>query len=327
MNSDFSSILAQLADGVPISVDALAQRLSWNRSAVLAAVSSLQTAGLQLQMDCAGAVTWHAPTYPLSRTHIMAGLAPEAAGLIDALEVHFTLDSTNQYLLRQPSEKPGAQVCLAESQTAGRGRRGKQWISPPCCNLYLSVRQSVPVPASGLNGLSLGAGLMVIEALTSLLPPGTGLKWPNDLYVHNRKLGGILVEIPRATRNACDVIVGIGLNVLMPDETANIDQPWTSLNQHLAGTSLDRNNLAARILDRLLPFLQDYPAHGQGYIAGRWPDFDLTLGQPVSVLAGDRVIHGIGAGVDAQFHFRLAQANGTRSYASGEVSLRTHNQP
>ena len=127
-------------------------------------------------------------------------------------------------------------VCTAEQQTAGRGRRGREWISPFGRNLYVSTVWEFTQGAAALEGLSLAVGVAVAQALKGLGLPEVQLKWPNDIQHEGKKLGGVLLEMVGDASRQCQVVVGIGVNVAMPGAAANaIDQAWTDISRMTAG--------------------------------------------------------------------------------------------
>jgi BirA family transcriptional regulator, biotin operon repressor / biotin---[acetyl-CoA-carboxylase] ligase len=134
----------------------------------------------------------------LDATRISDALSPTVRAALAAIEVVASIDSTNSELLRRDTARDGANVLFAEQQTGGRGRQGRAWVSPPACNLYVSVARYFAGDIARLGGLSLVVGVAVAEALLSLGLDRIALKWPNDLVIvdgaHLRKLGGVLIE-------------------------------------------------------------------------------------------------------------------------------------
>lgn len=149
-----------------------------------------------------------------------------------------TIDSTNAEAMRQLEAGAGAGlVCTAEQQSAGRGRRGRTWVSPFARNLYLSVAWRYHQGAAALEGLSLAVGVAVARALAANGLPAVQLKWPNDVIFRGAKLGGVLLEMTGDAAGVCQIVVGVGLNVAMPDSAAvAIDQAWTDIKSISAGT-------------------------------------------------------------------------------------------
>ena len=257
-------------------------------------------------------------TDALDASQIHAALSPAAQAAVAAIHVFPELDSTNRWALEHGQ---CGEVCLAEQQTAGRGRRGRQWQSPHGLNVYLSLRWCFPSVPQQLPLLSLVTGMAVAEALHDCGIRGHGLKWPNDIYHANQKLGGILLE---AVGSLQQVVLGIGLNVnMLPDATtASIDQPWTSLRT-LHGKHVERNSLVAAILQRLLEHLQAFPNLDNTAFQRAWQDWDILTQRPVRVIAGQTVWDGLAEGVDSQGQLRLKLSDGLlKVFSSADVSVR-----
>jgi BirA family transcriptional regulator, biotin operon repressor / biotin---[acetyl-CoA-carboxylase] ligase len=196
--------------------------------------------------------------YPLLSAGITAAYLGEAARHF-ALEFVAQCDSTNDALAAQPAAETGLQVMLAHSQTAGRGRRGRNWRSAPGQGLTFSCGWNLPDSAPSPAGLSLVAGLAVAEALESLGARNIRLKWPNDLLADGAKLGGILVELVSGQRRSRRIIIGIGLNLRSASD--ELPPGAAALHQHLGAPPADEAVLA-RILLRLHARLEDFATHG-----------------------------------------------------------------
>ena len=316
---EYYSILLTLADGAWCRSSDLRARSGLGQADLMACLRQFETDGLVFEWSDDTRLRWLNPSKPLSADEILSGLARGARGFLNRLEVYYELESTSGYL--QESGFPHAQVCLAEKQLAGRGRLGRHWHSPACANIYLSLGWRFETTSSRLAGLSLGVGVKLAEALEPLA--AVGLKWPNDLYINDRKLGGVLIELKPLPSGGTGVVVGIGINVAMQDPGADIDQPWTSLQRHCQPReSIERNGLVSRILDQLVPFLEEYRDNGDDYIFRRWPEYDLAYQQRVSVHSGGEIMAGVGAGIDRKFQFRLRHERGISSFSSAQVSLR-----
>ena len=278
----------------------------------------------------------------LDPIRIRDGLTPQAGALLGQLDLHFQLDSTNNHLKRlsahdqghdqahQPAHQPTqdqalGHACLAEHQTAGRGRRGRHWVSPAASNLYLSLRWSYRQPLPDLDGLSLALGITAAEALADCGIPEVAVKWPNDLPWHDHKLGGILVELIRRHPGVVDVIAGLGINTrLSATNAATIDQHWTDLDRITAGHAPGRNRLAATLLDGLLLTLRQFGERGFEPWRERYPRHDSLRGRAGTLhrLDGSRR-HGIARGIDARGALLVETADGIRVHQAGDVSVRT----
>lgn len=253
---------------------------------------------------------------------ILAGLPPAARGAVHSLVVVEDTVSTQVDALAAPAPDAGSAVFIADRQSGGFGRQGRAWASPPASNLYLSLSRRFPRSMSAMTGLSLAIGVALVEALHAEGFPQVRLKWPNDLWVDERKLGGILVQL-RGQGPGCEAVIGIGLNLRMPAQAAaGIDQAWCDLSQ-LGGPDVSRNAAASAVLGGLLPALAEFDAQGLAPFLPRWQALDALRGRRVRVLDGARQHEGLCLGIDAQGALRLqADGDAERAFHGGEVSLR-----
>ncbi len=316
--ADFITVLSLLGDGRPRPVADLAQAAGLSAEQTVQLVARLAAEGLPIGVD-ADVVVWRRPVALLDRQSIETALSGEAARLF-SLRLLPEVDSTNSELIRDPAARSG-QVCIAERQTAGRGRRGNRWLAAPTASLCFSLRWHFAAGPVALSGLSLAVGIAVASVLRRRFGVAAGVKWPNDIYVDGRKLGGILVELPRVAAH-CEAVIGIGLNVSMT-RADGIDQRWTSLHSHRPdGYAPDRNRLLAALLDELAVLLPVFTTQGGSWVHRHWPEFDISLGREVRLLRDGEALHGTGAGIDADFRFLLRRGDATEPFHSGEVSLR-----
>lgn len=257
----------------------------------------------------------------LERERILA--AATVSG-IEGIDVFLEVDSTNNWLREQALKgAPSGTVCVSEMQSAGRGRRGRSWVSPFAANLYLSLLWRSASGAAALGGLSLVTGIAVLRALRSFGIEDAGLKWPNDILAADAKLAGILIDVLGESNGPCAVIVGIGVNVSMPrDAVAAIDQPWTDLQQLAGDTSISRNDLAARLLDEVMPAIEAFDAAGLQPFLDEWRRYDLVSGREVDLLLPNERITGTACGIDGGGALLVDTTSGRRRFASGEVSVR-----
>ncbi|CAN0602535.1 unnamed protein product, partial [Ectocarpus sp. 12 AP-2014] len=215
----------------------------------------------------------------------------------------------------------GVHVCLAEHQSAGRGRRGRHWVSPFASSVYCSVACPFEGGAQSLGGLSLAVGVIVCDALESMGVQDLGLKWPNDVYCGGKKLAGVLIELQGDLAGTVTAIIGVGVNVRLPSIAADtIEQAWTDLST--VAEPVSRNVLVGRYLNRLLPALDAYGRDGFADWRERWQELDIYADQPVVIHSGDRRITGTARGVDENGALLLETAAGVSSFHGGEVSLR-----
>lgn len=317
-------LLQLLADGNFHSGTQLAATLNLSRAAIWKQCEVLTADyGLDIIALRGKGYKLHRPLELLSATQITAALTPIAADLLTKLEIYQRIDSTNRYLSDCAHQVSSGQVCLAETQTAGKGRRGRQWISPFGSNLYLSLLWHYPNDLSSIVGLSLAVGVAVIRALHSLGLTEIGLKWPNDIYWRKQKLGGILIEVSGETGGSCHAVIGLGLNLYLPlKETATINQPWTDLSQINDTISYSRNKITGLLLNHLLPVVAQFDGDGLKAYLPEWRAADVLVNQAVNVYIGAQKIEGVVVGIDDNGLLLLKNSEGEiKTFASGEVSF------
>ncbi|WP_168393585.1 bifunctional biotin--[acetyl-CoA-carboxylase] ligase/biotin operon repressor BirA [Erwinia amylovora] len=304
-----------LADGEFHSGEQLGEQMGMSRAAINKHVHTLKEWGIDVFT-----VTGKGYSLPLT----MQLLDEEAihAQLEDGrLTVIPVIDSTNQYLMDRMASLQSGDACVAEYQQAGRGRRGRQWFSPFGSNLYLSMYWHLEQGPAAAMGLSLVIGIVIAEALQQQGAPDIRVKWPNDIYLNDRKLAGILVELTGKTGDAAQIVIGAGINLAMRDPAQDeINQGW--INLHEAGCNVDRNALSALIVNKMRTALAQFEQDGLTPLIQRWAALDNFINRPVKLLIGDREIVGIARGIDQQGGLMLEQDGVTKSWVGGEISLR-----
>ncbi len=314
-----ASLLQLLADGEPHSGESLGQRLGISRAAIWKHIKALRDAGLEIDGASGAGYRLRHPIRLLDQGEIRAATG-QAIGQYADLRVEYQVDSTNRLALEAPPPLPVA--VLAEQQTAGRGRRGRPWMSPLGGALYLSVAWPFEAPARGLSGLSLVAGLALADAIQEACGLSTQLKWPNDVQAQGRKLAGILIELVGDPAGPCRAVLGLGVNCALPERVAeSIDQPWTDLRRETVAVP-DRNHLAGTLLRNLAAVLPVFEREGFAAFQQQWDQRDALQGQDVLLALGERSLEGKALGVDADGALRLQTADGEHRYVAGEVSVR-----
>lgn len=317
-NSVPLKLVALLADGEFHSGEQLGDALGMSRAAINKHIQTLKSWGLDVYTVTGKGYSLPAPIQLLNEADILSHLhQPD-------LDVIPVIDSTNQYLLDRMDQLPSGHACIAEYQQAGRGRRGRKWFSPFGSNLYLSMYWRLEQGPAAAMGLSLVIGIVMAEVIQSLGVPDVRVKWPNDLYLNDRKLAGILVELTGKTGDAAQIVMGAGVNLVMRSEGASeINQGWINLQE--AGVEIDRNELAAKIINSLRNALPIFERDGLAPFVGRWDALDNFINRPVKLLIGDREVHGIARGIDKQGGLLLEQEGEVKSWVGGEISLRPGN--
>ncbi|MCJ1884508.1 bifunctional biotin--[acetyl-CoA-carboxylase] ligase/biotin operon repressor BirA [Pseudomonas sp. LA21] len=237
------------------------------------------------------------------------------------LDVLFSIDSTNAEVLRRLSAGAVAPFAiLGERQTAGRGRRGRQWESPFGANLYYTLGITVRGGAQELEGMSLVIGLAVAKVIQDMGVKDVGLKWPNDVLVGGKKIAGILLELTGDPADICSVAIGIGINVNMRKADA-IDQPWTSVREAL-GRLVDRNELLQALESQVAQALSRHRERGFAASREEWECLHLWQGRQVTLSTAAKNIVGRALGIDERGALRLLVDGEEQSYSGGELSLR-----
>lgn len=232
-----------------------------------------------------------------------------------------SIDSTNAEALRAIERGQAAPfLVVAERQTAGRGRRGRKWVSPFAENVYYSLVLRIDGGMRQLEGLSLVVGLAVMQALRELGVSAAGLKWPNDVLVGQKKIAGILLELVGDPADVCHVVLGVGINVNM-QMTDEVDQQWTSMRLE-TGKVFDRNHLVAALGVKLQGYLHRHQTDGFAAIQSEWEQNHLWQGRAVSLIAGVNQIDGEVLGIDKQGALRLKVGGVEKVFSGGELSLR-----
>jgi len=314
------ALLALLADGEIHSGQSIASALGVSRTAVWKQIKRVQAEGYEVEKIRGHGYRLVKSIDFLSGPRILAGLPPQISDRI-LLQIFSETDSTNTEVSRmlvaaEPGQIP---VCMANRQSAGRGRHGRVWQSPGDDNIYLSLGCRLAGGYSALDGLSLVVGVSLVEALRALGVPHLALKWPNDLLLNGAKLAGVLIELRGELEGAVQVVVGVGLNVHMQGQQ-DIDQTWTSLAQACPERRWVRNEIAAGLITALTANIDAFAERGFGAFREAWQSLDVFSGCAVSSSSGE--LSGIGRGVDDAGNYLIEGSGGIEAVRAGELSLR-----
>lgn len=310
------SLIEILQDGHFHSGEELGERLAISRAGVWKRLQRLETEmGLKV---CAVKGRGYRLAQPLL---LLDAERLNQAGLPWSVQVFDTLESTNSTAQRLAAAEPEkGLVVLAERQTAGRGRRGRQWVSPYGENLYLSLALPVTGGMRQLEGVSLVVGLAIVESLAGLGIAGLGLKWPNDVLVDQQKLAGILLELSGNPDDCGQLIIGIGLNINMNIGEA-VDQPWTSLAKQL-GKLCDRTSIAIDIIQHLAHYLSRFFAEGFTALRQDWERWHVWQGRVGCLSSGVNEVQGLILGIDSGGALKMRVDGQEQIFSGGELSLR-----
>lgn len=250
----------------------------------------------------------------------ISSLCHPVARQVDVKVVEET-GSTNADLLAALGRLAAPALLIARTQTAGRGRAGRSWLSAPGKSLTFSLAWKFQVPLQALIGLPLAAGVAIAEAL-EMFSVDVRLKWPNDVLHEGRKLAGILIETASAgSAGASWAVIGIGINMALDDEqVAQIGRPVARI-PWLA--ELDQDMLMATLLNRLAQAMEQFEREGLAAFVQRWNALHAYVGKPVMILDNGKMLHeGTAVGVDGIGRFLLDTAAGRIAIMAGDVSLR-----
>lgn len=252
----------------------------------------------------------------LDHTYIAENLSSEIQHY--PLIILETVDSTNQYALIQADT---ALTCLAEYQTQGRGRQGRQWISPYASGLCLSIKQRYSDLIYPLSGLNIALAVTVARTLQQFGIPEIQIKWPNDIQWRNRKLAGLLLESRCLTYQCYDVVIGIGINVKMPLQSkVAIDQLWVDLYT-ITGKTLSRNQLAVQLINQCWHTLLTYPQSGLTNFLPIWQTFDVLYGRQITLHTPKESVVGVAQGINMEGALILQLNDQKRYFNDGSVAL------
>jgi BirA family transcriptional regulator, biotin operon repressor / biotin---[acetyl-CoA-carboxylase] ligase len=319
-------VFARLCDGAFHSGEDLARSLGVTRSAVWKAANALRALGTPMEAIRNRGYRLTAPGEPLAAAHIRTRLSRMVRDRAQRLEVAWSLGSTNTELVQRPNPPPGrSEVLLAEFQSAGRGRRGRSWLAPPGGAVCLSLSWTFAEMPRDAGTLGLAMGVCVLRALEPFGVANAGLKWPNDVLVENRKLGGILIELRAESGGPACAIIGVGLNValgaqLLADIAAMGPQAVDLARVTTAPVS--RNELAAALVECCVRGLIEFEAGGLRPFIDEWRQADALRGRPVSVQAGDESARGLARSIDLSGALLVETPHGLRKFYSGEVTVR-----
>jgi BirA family biotin operon repressor/biotin-[acetyl-CoA-carboxylase] ligase len=319
-------VFAELSDGQFHSGEDLAKALGVTRSAVWKAANALRDLGTSMEAVRNRGYKLLGASEPLAAAHIREHLSPSVKERLTRLDVAWTTASTNTELVGRPYPAQGrAEVLLAEFQTAGRGRRGRSWLAPPGGAVCLSLSWTFPEVPRDAGSLSLAVGVSVLRALVALNVPDVRLKWPNDILVGDRKLGGILIELRAEAAGPACVVVGIGLNVALGSgliETIAATGLQATDLVTVTGRSVSRNALAAQLVENNVRGLLLFEQEGLKPFIEQWRSADALRGRPLDVSVGNEVVRGLGRGIDLSGALLVETREGLQKFLSGEVTVR-----
>jgi BirA family transcriptional regulator, biotin operon repressor / biotin---[acetyl-CoA-carboxylase] ligase len=320
-------VFARLADGRFHSGEELARHLKVSRSAVWKAAGTLRALGAELHAVRNRGYCLSAATEPLAAAAIRGQLPSDVRARVVRLEARWSIASTNSALLERAGPRNGAsEVLLAEYQSAGRGRRGRAWLAPPGGAICLSLSWMFREVPPDLGALGLVIGVCALRALAALGVRGAALKWPNDLLLGERKLGGVLIDLRAESAGPAYVVIGIGLNVALGAEVLKKIAMAGLPAADLAGAgpnARSRTLLAAGLIAACLRGLAEFERGGLRPFIEEWRSADALRGRPVDVKAVEGTTsRGLARGIDVHGALMVETPQGIRRFISGDVTVR-----
>jgi BirA family transcriptional regulator, biotin operon repressor / biotin---[acetyl-CoA-carboxylase] ligase len=336
-----SQLYRQLAAGGFQSGAVLARELGVSRNAIWKAVRALRGLGLTIHAVPHRGYRLPVLCEPLEAAAIRAALSAHVRRRIRRLEALWSVASTNAVLLGRNDLPPDlADILVAEYQTAGRGRLGRSWIAPPGGSICLSIGWSFPELPPDLAALGLAVGVCALRALRrhvadgalaeahsrrAMSHPGLALKWPNDLILGDRKLGGILIEMRAESAGPTYVVIGIGINLVLGSKLLEQVAAMGTRAAELSCAGADprrRNALAADLASEIVDGLARFRHEGLLPFIEEWRAADSLCGRAVTVRTAQSSWSGIARGIDASGALLIETEQGMRKLLSGDVSVR-----
>lgn len=318
-------LLKRLCDGSFHSGADLAKCLAVSRTTIWNQIQALQQLGVDIHSVRGKGYRIPGGLELVDELHLRNQL--DGLGVLsklDHLDLSIICESTNLSAQRAVAAGRPRSLFITEYQSGGRGRRGRSWASPLGANLYFSLSWPFSGGVTSLEGLSLAVGVAIKRALSALHIDDVELKWPNDLLLNERKLGGVLIEVGGDLSGDCEAVIGVGLNVRMPESTDTvIDQPWSDLRGRIP-KDLSRSDILAVVMMHLIEMLETFAVQGFAPFVDVWHQANAFQGRLVSLIMGERTINGVCMGVDRTGALRLMTEAGEQLFQGGEVSLRAN---
>jgi len=318
LSMNLKKLVAILNDGQYHDGTCIGKKLKITRSAVWKIIQKLESYDITIQSIKGKGYALAEPLILLDKKLIQKNLIQKDIKII----IFERIDSTNAYL-KLHTKNNNIYVCFAEHQFNGKGRLDRIWHSPFGLNLYCSCSYTFHKDMSELSGLSLVVSLAVRATLQAYLPASLKIKWPNDILYDHKKLSGILIEVNAESNGSSTAIIGIGINVNMISKKIDaILQPWISLRA-ISNQYIDRNALAASLINILLQYLTLFNLHGLKYFQQEWKLSDVLFNKNITLLHANTATTGRAIGINAHGLLLLKMKNNViQAFSSGEVSVK-----
>lgn len=320
----FTEVLTLLDNNRYCSGEALAQRFNVTRATIHNCIVKIESLGISVERIRGLGYRLTQPVDLLNHTEIQSKLSASVTNKLAEIQCLQEIDSTNRYATELGLPQTGEfSLVLAEMQTAGKGRRGRQWVSPYAANVYLSIVWPLQRSLHEAGMLSPMLAISMLTALEELGISGLNLKWPNDIYCHHKKLAGLLIECSGEISGGCKMVIGIGVNVFMSQfENVDIDQQWTDMFSQTQDWRHSRNHIAATLVNNAVAALTNFENNTFDNLVGAWSQWDIMKDKPVELHSAQSTQTGIARGIDKDGCLLLETSHGVEKISAGDVSLR-----
>jgi BirA family biotin operon repressor/biotin-[acetyl-CoA-carboxylase] ligase len=321
-------LIRLLADGELHSGSELADMLGVSRTAIWKQLGQLDSLNLEISAQAGQGYRLADRIELLDAELIWSAMGNSARQVCGPPEVLWTTDSTSNHLAQQESPAPGsARVCLAEYQTSGRGRRGRQWFAPAGHGICFSMAWCFPSSPDSLSCLGLAIGVGVLRAMHKAGVSDACLKWPNDIVVEGRKLAGILIDVQGEAGGPLQVVAGVGVNYRLNSQTSAAVQSSGGIMPACivdAGSheAASRNQIAALLIDELCEILSNFAEDGFAPLANEWAEADCLQEQTVNVHTDNGLVSGKALGISDDGRLRVDADGQEILLVTGDVSVR-----
>jgi BirA family biotin operon repressor/biotin-[acetyl-CoA-carboxylase] ligase len=330
MTSDRLKLIQVLSSIQSHTVSELAVLAGLDGQAVLESLDALQADGVQIEKTDKDAFRVSRAIKPLNSGQLRAFLKSKNYEFLEDLTVLDTVDSSSSWLGRKndTGESIHGRACVTDFQSAGRGRRGRHWQGSPYSHIMFSLGWKLGIALREIEGLSLSIGLTIASVIRELTNVEIGLKWPNDLWCANRKLGGVLIETRPSQGPNPLVIIGVGLNIDEPrPDFLEVNQGITDLANHAGSITISREELAAALLSKMVQKLKAFPGQGFSADQSQFNSLDIYFEKEIEAVSIREKIYGTSEGVDMKGRYQIRSPNGDLAVISAaELSLRAAGQ-
>ena len=319
-------VLNILSDGKFHSGEAIAKHFKVSRVSIWQVITEAEKLGVEIFSVRGKGYSLSHPVQFIDEAKVKKAIGEMASWF--NIKVFDVLDSTNNFLMQEaPKGYPHASCVVANIQTSGKGRRGRQWQSSLGENLTFSFLWRFTKGAAALSGLSLAVGTSLIRSLKKIDVNQALLKWPNDILVNDdegyKKLAGILIELQGDMDGQSTAVIGVGINLkLSKKQLVRINQPAIGINQCI-DNEVDTNEFLGIIIKDLTEVLAKFESNNFEYFKDEWQSYDAFQDQSISISLGDGgIISGKEHGVNNMGALEVITEDGTKTFSSGEVSIR-----